>query len=97
MAFIQKIDSEKHAVLTIQVENEMGVIGAAREHSDQAEVLFASLVPAEFAAHMRRPVDAITPEMKKAVVGGKTAGSWADVSVRKPRRWCSAFIISPAM
>ena len=41
MAYIREIDSEAHTVVSVQIENETGLMGAAREHSDQADALFA--------------------------------------------------------
>lgn len=52
MAYIREIDSEAHTVVSVQVENETGLMGAAREHSDKADVLFAAPVPRDFADHM---------------------------------------------
>ena len=40
MAHIREVDSQENAVVTVQVENETGILGAAREHSDIADALF---------------------------------------------------------
>lgn len=41
MRHIRKIDSEENTVVMVQVENETGLLGAAREHSDEANLGFA--------------------------------------------------------
>ncbi|MBD5393980.1 MAG: DUF5597 domain-containing protein [Lachnospiraceae bacterium] len=49
MAYIRDIDEKEQTVITIQVENETGLLGAAREQSDEADALFAAEVPQDFA------------------------------------------------
>jgi beta-galactosidase GanA len=44
MAHLRKTDPQ-HTVILVQVENETGVYGAGRDHSPQAEALFAGQVP----------------------------------------------------
>ncbi len=48
MKHIRDIDEEEKTVVMVQVENETGLMGAAREHSEAADRLFAEQVPAEF-------------------------------------------------
>ena len=45
MRHLKEVDGQ-HTVITIQVENEIGVIGSARDHSELAEAAFAQPVPA---------------------------------------------------
>ena len=51
MRHLNEVD-EEHTVITVQVENEIGVMGAARDHSDLAEAAFAQPVPAALAEAM---------------------------------------------
>jgi len=44
---IKAVDSTKHSVILVQVENEPGVLGPVRDHSAAANKLFADQVPAE--------------------------------------------------
>lgn len=55
MAHIREIDEVQNTVITMQVENETGVLGAAREYSDEADNLFAGKVPSDFAEYMCVP------------------------------------------
>ena len=79
MAFIREVDAQHHTVVAVQVENETGVMGAAREHSDEADTLFASPVPGDFASYMRRSSNTMTAEMKAAMESGKSEGTWEEV------------------
>lgn len=79
MAHIRDVDGEEHTVLTVQVENETGLMGSARERSKEADARFAEAVPEAFAAYMRANTDLMVPEMKNAVEQGAASGSWAEV------------------
>jgi hypothetical protein len=46
MAHLRAVD-EQHTVILVQVENEIGMIGDARDHSEQADAAFAGPVPGE--------------------------------------------------
>ena len=50
MKHLKEIDEAEQTVIAVQVENETGMQGAGREHSDLADELFAGEVPADFAA-----------------------------------------------
>lgn len=79
MRHIREVDEKEHTVIMMQVENESGLQGAAREHSDYAEELFQKEVPSEFAEYMRQNVAEMNPEVRTAVEAGKESGSWEDV------------------
>lgn len=46
MRHLKQIDGEQHTVIAIQVENEAGVLGTDRDHSESANQLFAGAAPA---------------------------------------------------
>ena len=46
MGFLKDYDEKRQTVVAVQVENETGLLGAAREVSDEADALFAAPVPA---------------------------------------------------
>ena len=50
MAHIKEIDSEENTVITMQIENEIGVLGAARDYGPKAEAVYQQGVPADLAA-----------------------------------------------
>ena len=79
MAFLRQEDSEFSTVIAVQVENETGLLGAAREQSDLADELFAGPVPQDFADYLRAHTDTMVPDVKAAVEAGAPAGSWAEV------------------
>lgn len=79
MGFLRDYDGERQTVAAVQVENETGLLGAAREVSDAADALFAAEVPADFAAYMRSHTGTMTEEIRSAVVHGRENGSWTEV------------------
>lgn len=79
MGFLKDYDAEKQTVVAVQVENETGLLGAAREVSDVADALFAASVPVDFAAYMRDHTETMVEEVKTAVENGKASGTWTEV------------------
>jgi hypothetical protein len=63
MRRLREIDAEQHTVIAVQVENEAGVLGADRDHSESANRLFAGRVPAEALAAFHK----------------EKAGTWTEV------------------
>lgn len=47
MRHLKQIDGDEHTVIAVQVENEAGVLGTDRDHSESANRLFAQKVPAD--------------------------------------------------
>ncbi len=81
MKHIKEVDSRDHTVLMMQVENEVGVLGGSRDHSEAAEKVFASPVPAELTAYLKAHRESLYPELKALwdANGDKMAGAWAEV------------------
>ena len=50
MEHLREMDGEENTVIAVQAENEIGVLGAARDYSPQADALFYADVPEETAA-----------------------------------------------
>ena len=94
MGFLKDYDGEKQTVVAVQVENETGLLGAAREVSDEADARFAAPVPADFAAYMRDHTDTMTEEIRAAVLAGKTAGSWQEVFGEAAEELFSAYHVA---
>jgi len=67
MEHIRKIDSGHRTVIMVQVENEVGTYGVARDHGEKAEAAF------------RQPVPAAVLARQKPKVAGVTQGSWRQV------------------
>ena len=94
MGFLKEYDSERQTVVGVQVENETGLLGAAREVSDEADALFAAPVPADFAAYMRAHTDTMTEDVREAVLAGSEAGSWSEVFGEAAEELFSAYHVS---
>ncbi len=94
MGFLKDYDGEKQTVVAVQVENETGLLGAAREVSDEADALFASPVPADFAAYLRAHTDTMVEEIRAAVTSGKEEGSWSEVFGEAAEELFSAYHVA---
>lgn len=79
MRHLKAVDACEQTVILVQVENEPGLQGAAREHSDEADARFAADVPAGFAAHMRASTASMAGDVARAVAGGAAGGGWQAV------------------
>ena len=81
MQHLKEVDSRDHTVLMMQVENEVGVLGDTRDHSDAANRAFASAVPAELTRYLQAHRDALYPTLRALwnANGDKTSGTWAEV------------------
>jgi hypothetical protein len=79
MEHIKTVDEQKNTVLMVQVENETGLKGTGREHSDKADALFDGPVPQDFADYMRTHTDTMVADVRKYVESGAASGSWEQV------------------
>ena len=81
MKHLRAIDGDRHTVLMVQVENEIGMIPSARDHSEQASRLFAGAVPAELMTYLVDHAGSLAPELRATwlAAGAKRAGTWTDV------------------
>ena len=81
MRHIKEADGQKHTVLMIQVENEVGVLRDSRDRSEPANKAFAGPVPKELMDYLRKHQDALAPELREvwSANGSKTSGTWKEV------------------
>jgi beta-galactosidase GanA len=81
MRRLRAIDGDNHTVLMVQVENEIGMIPSARDHSEQARRLFASAVAGELMDHLVKHAETLAPELRATWIaaGAKRAGRWTEV------------------
>ena len=80
MSHLKVFDEKEQTVVYVQVENETGLQGAVRDHSDEADALFEGPVPEDFAAYMRGPaMETLRKDMRAAVAEGNPGGSWKEV------------------
>lgn len=79
MQHVCEYDEAEGTVITVQVENETGLLGNAREVSDEADAAFAGEVPQEFASYMRSHTAYMEEDVRAAVEAGAEKGSWREV------------------
>jgi beta-galactosidase GanA len=81
MQHLKSIDANNHTVLMVQVENEIGMLPEARDHSAKANVAFAQPVPAALIDYLETNKDKLLPEIKEKwqANGVKTTGTWEDI------------------
>ena len=80
MRHLRTTDSAQHTVILVQVENEVGMIPDARDHSAAANAAFLSPVPAELTSYLSRNRDSLEPALKQAweAHGAKVGANWPD-------------------
>lgn len=76
-----KAGDPAHTVILVQVENEIGMIPEARDHSPAAEQAYAAAVPPVLLDYLARHRAQLAPELLATwnAAGGKTSGTWAEV------------------
>jgi beta-galactosidase GanA len=81
MKHVRMVDADFHTVLLVQVENEIGMIPDARDHSKEADRAFSANVPPELLKYLQQNKESLTPELRKiwGDRGFKTSGSWEEV------------------
>ena len=81
MAHIKSVDEAQHTVLMMQVENEVGILGSSRDHSPEANKLFASAVPEQLTRYLATHRETLNPELRELwqANGAKTSGTWAEI------------------
>ena len=78
MSHIKSIDAKEQTVLMIQVENEIGMLPDARDHSPSARVAFNKPIPAAFFSYLNSNKEKLMPEFKAAWAknGCRSTGNW---------------------
>lgn len=86
MKHLRAFDGDKQTVVMIQVENEIGMIPEARDHSPEADVAFAEQVPPELLAFMQEHKASLSDELHTAWTGagGRSVGTWEEVFGKGP-------------
>ena len=81
MRRIRQIDQHRSTVLMVQIENETGLLGDARDYCPAAQQAFAAEVPAELTAALESNRQSLHPELKAAWErqGLKSGGSWEEI------------------
>jgi hypothetical protein len=81
MKHLHTVDGANHTVVMIQVENEVGVLGAARDHSDVADQSYAGPVPEPLMRYLTLHRESLNPELRSLWEsnGAKAQGTWTEV------------------
>jgi len=81
MQHLKETDSQQHTVVTVQVENEIGMLPTARSYDDKANAAFKQPVPAALLTYMQRERKSLKPEFAALWQrqGSKTKGNWEEV------------------
>lgn len=81
MRHLKDFDGKENTVLMVQVENEVGVIPDARDHSEVANKAYANAVPRELMNYLVKNRETIAPELREKWMktGFETSGSWEKV------------------
>jgi hypothetical protein len=81
MKHVKEVDASRRTVLMIQVQNEVGLLGSPRDHSDLANTAYAGPVPKELMDYLIKNKENLLPELLEvwAATGFKTAGTWEEV------------------
>ncbi|WP_145321776.1 GH35 family beta-galactosidase [Paenibacillus xylanexedens] len=65
MRYVRQVDSVEQTVIMVQVENEVGFLGTARDYSSQADKLFKANVPIELIQYLKDHSEELSPFIKK--------------------------------
>jgi beta-galactosidase GanA len=86
MRRLREADGDKHTVLMVQVENEVGVIPESRDHSAVANAAFAAAVPSTLTSFLEKHRTALDPDLRAAweAAGGRATGTWQEVFGKVP-------------
>jgi hypothetical protein len=92
MKHIREIDGEFQTVITVQIENEMGLFMTDRDYCDQANKAFNAPVPGEIMNYLKTNKGKLQPEIDSVwkANGYKLSGKWEDVfgkSIENKKNW----------
>lgn len=78
---LKETDSQQHTVVTVQVENEIGMLPTARSHDARATAAFKQAVPTPLLKYLQKERKSLKPEFAALwqQQGAKTKGTWEEV------------------
>ena len=81
MEHIKQVDIKQNTIITIQVENEIGMLPDARTFDESANAAFNQPVPEQLINYLKKNKDNLLPELNSfwATNGYKTSGNWEEV------------------
>jgi hypothetical protein len=86
MKHIKEIDEEKHTIIMVQPENEIGMLPTARDYHPLANEKFHANVPTEFMEYLKENKGNLVPEFREvwARNGYKDSGTWEEIFGKGP-------------
>lgn len=81
MSHLKKVDARERTVIMIQVENEVGVLGAVRDYSEIANSAFHQNVPKTLIDGLKKHADELHPQLRENWErnDSRQVGSWIEV------------------
>ncbi len=81
LSHVADADRNHGTVIMVQIENEIGMLEDARDHSHEADLLFNAPVPMELTSFLRKHKKDLHPYMKEKWEsnGARTKGTWIEV------------------
>jgi hypothetical protein len=81
MSHLKKVDAREQTVIMIQVENEVGVLGSVRDHSEMANSAFQQNVPKALIDGLKKHTHELHPQLRECWErnGSRQKGSWNEV------------------
>jgi beta-galactosidase GanA len=78
---LRETDGTQHTVVMVQVENEIGMIPSARDHSAYADRAFGAAVPDELMSYLATRSEQLAPELRATWLssGARRSGTWSEV------------------
>lgn len=83
ISYIADKDKDSATVIMVQVENEIGMLEDARDHSPEADKLFGSEVPQDLKDYLGKHAEGLHPAMLKRLTGSSTYGSESGKRLRR--------------
>ncbi|MGB8600575.1 MAG: beta-galactosidase, partial [Rhizomicrobium sp.] len=80
MVHLKTVDAKQHSVVMVQVENEVGMLPDARDHSADADAAFAAPVPKALTDYLTAHLGSLAPALKAAwqTHGSNVGASWTE-------------------
>ena len=94
MRHIRECDEEIGTVIGVQVENETGIQGSDREHSEEADRLYEESVPAGLIRYLKENPDSVSIPVRTVLEQAPETGNWSTVFRELAGEAFSAFHIA---
>ncbi len=81
MGRLRAIDAERQTVVMVQVENETGILNAARDYSSSANAAFCQVVPEPLLRRLQDDRERLRPELRRSweAAGARADGGWREL------------------